>query len=849
MLRKGINNHLVLILISLVIDTKNMMNRPGVYETKLTVILTMAILLPLLLFGVLTLQTVSKTVTESIADDLKKKSLLVSNDINQFINERVSYIGASSQAEILRSNSTSNITQQLKALVGANSWINHIDALESDGIIFASSRHQSAIGKHILNQHPNSKSIHTMLASAQQGEVFVAEASEHNRRQGLLMMTPVVDSVDGSVTRALFFEVNFDSLTDIISLFGDGLMGGNYAYIIDSTGRVLASNDPSMTLLSPIPSLSVQHGLLDTLTHHRSAGHVIYSDQAGTEMMATYADIDEFGANRALDWTVIVIAPMDVVAAMVSKIRLLLFSFATAVAALTILCVFFYVSKLQRSLKEIARVSTIISQGDYSKRLVQSGQSGALGLLTRAFNHMTKALANSVKQLEEREAVVKHQAHYDRLTGLPNRFLIIDRLSQLLKEAALDNSLVGIMFLDIDNFKKINDSLGHEHGDKVILEVSHRLSDHVHEADSVGRLGGDEFVVLLKGIKNCLEAKSIADNIRFVLGNTLIVNDRELQVTASIGISIYPDNGTQASELLKHADSAMYAAKDSGRNTVAVFDDELDQKITRRLAVEEQMQQAVDSNEFEVYYQPKIDITSGHIIGAEALLRWTNSALGSVYPDEFIPIAEQTGLINPIGQFVVKEAFEATKEWNSNFDETFVIAVNLSPKQLKDPQFVLSVKESLHRIKISPACVEMEITEGILMGDHSYINDALNDLYILGIKIALDDFGTGYSSLSYLRKYPFDILKIDRSFIHDITAISSNKELTSAAIAMAHSLNLKVVAEGIETTEQLNLLKEMKCEYGQGYLFSKPVSRDEMTQLLESSGVKNCRPTSTSRPA
>ena len=494
-------------------------------------------------------------------------------------------------------------------------------------------------------------------------------------------------------------------------------------------------------------------------------------------------------------------------------------------------------------------MATIISQGDYSKRLVQSGQSGALGLLTRTFNHMTKALANATKQLEEREATVKHQAHYDRLTGLPNRLLIIDRLSQLLKEAALDNSLVGIMFLDIDNFKKINDSLGHEHGDRVILEVSHRLSDHVHEADSVGRLGGDEFVILLKGIKSALEAKSIADNIRLILGNTLIVNDRELRMTASIGISIYPDNGTQPSELLKHADSAMYAAKDSGRNTVAVFDDELDQKITRRLAVEEQMRQALASNEFEVYYQPKIDIKSGNIIGAEALLRWTNSALGNIYPDEFIPIAEQTGLINPIGQFVVKEAFAATKEWNSHFDETFAIAVNLSPKQLKDPQFVLSVKESLHNIEISPACVEMEITEGILMGDHSYINDALNGLYILGIKIALDDFGTGYSSLSYLRKYPFDILKIDRSFINDITAISSNKELTNAAIAMAHSLNLKVVAEGIETIEQLNLLKEMKCEYGQGYLFSKPVSRDQMTQLLESSGIRNCRPTNTSEPA
>lgn len=807
------------------------------YEAKVTVILTIAVLLPLLLFAALSLRSASNAFTKIIANGLEEKSVLVAHDINSFISERIIDARVLSQADVLESDNVSNTIQYLTEIVDANKWINDIDVLDAEGNVRASSGEQNESGQNIVDLYPGSKSIYRFLPSAKQGDVFVSEVLSLDTGQGLLFMTPITDDTNTLVIGGLSLEVNLDNISRIVSLFDEGIIGKKHVYIVDNDGRVIVSANPALKVFSPFPDLSVQPGLLEAFAHQGKVGNIIYFDNAGDEVMAAYADMEEFGVNKALDWSIIAIAPVDEITLAATEVKSLLLGLGVVIAFVTMFFVFFYISKLQSNLKGIAIAAEAISHGDYSKRLMQSGQSGALGLLTNAFNHMTQTVESSIRELGHREEMISRQAYYDDLTDLPNRFLILNSLSQLLKEADHEKGLVAVMFLDVDNFKKVNDSLGHEYGDKVIVEISNRLKNMVREGDLVGRLGGDEFVVLLKGLKNTVDAKVIADNILFRINDSFKINNKELIMTASIGISMFPDNGTEPAVLLRHADSAMYHAKYLGRNTSSFFTEQLNHDITRRIAVEEQMRGALERNEFEVHYQPKVDISSGKIIGAEALLRWKNSALGSIFPDEFIPVAEHTGLIIPIGQFVLNEAFEATKQWNSNFDESFAVAVNLSPRQFKDPGLVISIKESMDRIKISPNCVEMEITEGILMGEHSYINNALAELDALGIKISMDDFGTGYSSLSYLRKYPFDILKIDRSFISDITVDSTYKELTKAAIAMAHSLNLKVVAEGIETTEQLNLLKEMNCEYGQGYLFSKPVPKDKMTAILADSDV------------
>lgn len=444
--------------------------------------------------------------------------------------------------------------------------------------------------------------------------------------------------------------------------------------------------------------------------------------------------------------------------------------------------------------------------------------------------------ATDISERKRAEEKILRQAHYDALTDLPNRFLSLDRLSQLLTEAQRNNKFVAVLFLDLDDFKKINDSLGHEMGDKLLIEAANRLRSVVRTGDTVGRLGGDEFIILIGGLEDTNDVYSLINNLLDSIRDVFIIEKRELILSASIGIAIYPNDGDNPSELLRKADSAMYHSKDLGRDTYSYFTETMNRKVSRRLALEEQMHGALERNEFRLLYQPLVEICSNRIVGAEALLRWSNPVLDEVYPDEFIPIAEKTGLIVSLGQFVLTEALGITAKWQQNCEPMFRIAVNLSPRQFRDTSLVSFIEKSLEQLRVPPASLELEITEGVLMSGHTYIDDTLTALSKLSVGIAMDDFGTGYSSLSYLRNYPFDTLKIDRSFVNGITENSADKELVHATIAMAHSLGLKVIAEGVETEEQLAYLTAQGCEFAQGYFFSKPVSSEEITEMLASQG-------------
>lgn len=434
---------------------------------------------------------------------------------------------------------------------------------------------------------------------------------------------------------------------------------------------------------------------------------------------------------------------------------------------------------------------------------------------------------------KKHEEKILHQAHFDSLTYLPNRFLSLDRLNHACNEAKRKQETIALLFLDLDDFKKVNDSLGHETGDLLLIEAANRLRNIVRSVDTVGRLGGDEFIIILSGLKSAKEAHPIVENLLNQFRDLFVIKNRELMLTATVGVSIYPNDATDASELLRNADSAMYDAKSCGRNTFSYYTAQMNQCAKRRLAIEEQIHGALSRQEFSVYYQAKIDIKSSQIMGAEALLRWNNPALGSVPPDEFIPIAEQTGNIISLGKFVLQHALEQTAFWQKSFNNNFQIAVNLSPRQFRDPQLLSFLEQSLHNTGVLASQLELEITEGVLLSGHSYVDKVLTGITQLGIKMAMDDFGTGYSSLSYLRTYPFDVLKIDRSFINEINKTVKSKALINAIISMSHALNLKVVAEGIETVQQFTQLKILNCDYGQGYLFSKPVSAQKMSILLQ----------------
>ncbi|WP_428623074.1 EAL domain-containing protein [Sedimenticola sp.] len=447
------------------------------------------------------------------------------------------------------------------------------------------------------------------------------------------------------------------------------------------------------------------------------------------------------------------------------------------------------------------------------------------------------AVKEDITLQKVQEERILQQAHFDSLTGLPNRFLSLDRLSQLIKDASRSGRYVAVLFLDLDDFKKVNDSLGHEVGDQLLGMAAERLSSTIRDQDTVGRLGGDEFLFLLGSLVDINHSVHVAEHILEQFRRPFVLDGRELVLTASVGVAIYPDDGDTPAELLRNADTAMYYSKEAGRNTYHYFTDEMNQGVSRRLNLEEQLRGALVRNEFKVFYQPLIEIATRRIIGTEALLRWNNPKLGAVSPAEFIPIAEQTGLIVAIGEYVITVAMEQLAVWQRDHPGPMKMAVNISPRQFRDPQLVPFIQQQIEQAGIRAESLELEITEGVLLSGYTHVESALSQLNRLGVAISMDDFGTGYSSLSYLRSYPFDILKIDQSFINDITIDEGDRELVNAAIAMAHGLGLKVVAEGVETEEQLHHLISQRCDYAQGYLFSQPVTGDQIKALLNSEEI------------
>ena len=425
-----------------------------------------------------------------------------------------------------------------------------------------------------------------------------------------------------------------------------------------------------------------------------------------------------------------------------------------------------------------------------------------------------------------------HLAQHDCLTNLPNRMLLNDRIAQAITLANRHNTQLAILFLDLDNFKHINDSLGHATGDKLLQSVTERLKECVRESDTVSRQGGDEFVILLAETKSSEDAALSAQKILDALKALHVIGKSELHVTTSIGISVYPADGLNAETLLKSADTAMYYAKEKGRNNYQFFISEMNTRAVERLIIENNLRLGLEKQQFILFYQPKVNLNTGQITGAEALLRWQHDDWGEVVPDIFVPIAEHSGLIVPIGRWVLRQACKQAKIWQDAGLQAISIAVNISAQEFLQKDFVASVRAVLIETRLAAHFLELEITESVLMRDAECSKNILQQLKKMGIKLAVDDFGTGYSSLSYLQRFPIDVLKIDQSFVQNIESAQDDGIIVSAIISMGNSLKLKVVAEGIETPSQLAFLKARHCEEGQGYFFSHPLIAENFATLL-----------------
>ena len=437
-----------------------------------------------------------------------------------------------------------------------------------------------------------------------------------------------------------------------------------------------------------------------------------------------------------------------------------------------------------------------------------------------------------ISDLKQSQQRMEQMAFYDTLTRLANRRLFHDRLHQAIERSVRASGTSALLYLDLDNFKRVNDTLGHQVGDALLKEVAARLTKCVRKQDTVGRTGGDEFCVLLDDIESPKDAGKVAAKILNHLREPISISGHPLIVTSSIGITIVPTDGMDPNVLMRNADLAMYKAKERGRNNYQYYSEDLNVNAVKRLRTEFEIRQALEQEEFVLYYQPKISVATGEVVGVESLIRWNHPQRGFLGPDEFIGIAEDTGIIIDIGSWVIQAACRAGQQLRKHLGRPLQMAINISPRQFRDPNLVTTMRRSLRETGLDPANVEIEITETMLMQDIEVAHAAVERFAELGVKLAIDDFGTGYSSLNYLKKFPINTVKVDRSFVMDIPSNSDDMAITSAVIAMAHELKMEVVAEGVETHEQFDFLSSHKCEYAQGWLFSKPLPLTDLIQFV-----------------
>jgi diguanylate cyclase (GGDEF)-like protein/PAS domain S-box-containing protein len=426
-----------------------------------------------------------------------------------------------------------------------------------------------------------------------------------------------------------------------------------------------------------------------------------------------------------------------------------------------------------------------------------------------------------------------HSAQHDFLTGLPNRMLLNDRVSQAIVLAPRHRKKVAVLFLDLDGFKHTNDSLGHPIGDKLLQSIAKRLVDCVRRSDTVSRQGGDEFVVLLSEVERSEDAAITARRMLQAVAEAHSIDQHDLHVTTSIGVSVYPDDGLDAETLIKNADTAMYQAKENGRQSYQFFKPAMNVRAVERQSIEESLRRALERQEFTLHYQPKINLGTGEITGAEALIRWAHPIRGTVSPAQFIPVAEDCGLIVPIGKWVLREACKQARAWVDAGLPLATMAVNISAMEFRDENFLEGVFVILKDTGLDPRSLELELTESVLMRRVECTESILKTLRARGVHLAIDDFGTGYSSLSYLRKFPVDAVKIDQSFVRQIATAPDETTIVTAVISMGRSLKLRVVAEGVETQEELAFLQAHQCDEAQGYYFSRPVLPEQFAKLLE----------------
>ena len=489
--------------------------------------------------------------------------------------------------------------------------------------------------------------------------------------------------------------------------------------------------------------------------------------------------------------------------------------------------------KILNNQSTIAPPVLIITSLDDDVSIDKAFQSGATDYITKPINW--SVFKNRVKRIvnaEQNRKAIKRLEHHDALTGLPNRLLLLDRLESAIHRSNRNKTHLALIMIDIDNFKLINETLGHNEGDMLLQSLSRRLLDAIRETDTLSRIGGDEFSLIIENIDRIEDIVQIAEHFSEILEHDVTLSNQSIHIKASMGIALYPQDGTDIGTLLKNSDIALYRAKERGSNLYQFFSPDLSRKAFRRLNLENNLRNAIENRELVVFYQPKIELSSAKAKGMEALVRWHHPEQGLISPDEFIPIAEETGLIVPLGEYVIETACQQFGEWKNSGVEVDNISINVSARQFKEQDLIGLFEKVFNQNDLNPNFIELELTESALLSNEHQAESKLNRLHDMGITISIDDFGTGYASLSYLKRLPIDVLKIDRSFTDGILKDPDDIAIINAISGLANALGLKLVAEGIENIEQLQKAKELGIDYGQGYFWSQPCPADQYMELL-----------------
>jgi diguanylate cyclase (GGDEF)-like protein len=594
--------------------------------------------------------------------------------------------------------------------------------------------------------------------------------------------------------------------------------------IVNENNNVISSTDINIDIMS---KLSLDNSIV--MDNVDDLSTEIISKLSSGKYIQDSIYFQRYNIRNQLPWKIVVQVPLE----KYKEELQLHYINSFAVTFLIIMVSFLIVGILDRILTypifQLAKVTTDLPEKIFKEQIIHWPKSVVLEIdsLISNFKSTSKILEKNFKDIQDANSELRYIANHDPLTKLPNRALLRTELNKALNIAKLNNSKIALMFLDLDRFKIINDTLGHNIGDRLLKEVSGRLSRVLKENEKVFRIGGDEFVLLALDVVEIEEINKIASKVLKVFQESYVICGQELNITTSIGISIFPQDGEEGEILLTNADIAMYRAKEKGKNNYQFYSVEMNKMSLEKLIIENNLRKALENGEFILYYQPRIEISTEKIVGMEALIRWNSPELGMVPPNKFISIAEETGLIVPIGEWIIREACYQNKLWQDMGLNDMRVSVNLSALQFSQENLVEIIEENLNKTKLKPQCLEVEITEGTAIKDIKFTIYMLKKLKEMGIRISLDDFGTGFSSLNYLKNFKIDILKIDSSFVKDINEDIKNTAIVSSIINLAKSLNLNVTAEGVETREQLNFLKSKRCDEIQGYLFSKPLPPDE----------------------